>query len=278
MATTYDFACKLPPTILGVFGVIFNAAMIIGIIWRGMSRPYYFLFTCIGVCNIALSIVNPVRINLAKSDGNKVNGAISVTLIQIQNGLHFTLAYDRWLAVSKPFEYAQPGSMKQIQKRTLKVAMCTVVSGLAIAIPNYNIPRFKGRCIVIFSLSFTIAIAILYYKIYRKMKENNARVAGNSAQQNNESIALQQRKKEEEYVLKMSVWIIGSLLITNLPLSLYIAISESARLCSSVEFTIMHDILILNFFCDPITFFISEKRKQSRLINVEEMNHVVVNN
>ena len=119
MSSTYNLACKLPPSILGVFGLLSNVAMVYYIHRRKTKHPYYFLLTCIGITNAALSIIKPVMSSVKVLNKSKLQGVNASPLQNIQFVLHLILAYDRWLAVSKPLHYRHPDSLKEVKRCTI---------------------------------------------------------------------------------------------------------------------------------------------------------------
>ena len=148
------------------------------------------------------------------------------------------------------------------------MTICAAACSLGIAIPNSINQDIKRISSLSFRLLATAIIAVLSYKIYKKVKQSNTSIPAEPTQSTITRAAQEMRKRNEKNILRLTVCIIACLLATNLPLAFHLGFSSSGKLCKSFAVTIMHNVAMLNPACDAISFFFFEKRRQSRAVKV----------
>ena len=269
-----NLICRLPGLVLSVPGLIANIAVIISIKKSKITRPpSIFIIGCICLANVAFCCFFPISSAFGASF-TSVRQYVSVPLTMIQLGLHTLLTYDRWLAVARPQQYRQPRH-KKIFKRLILV---TVIVGIifGIAIRASRTVSFEVTPYITISLRFlvTIIISIVYIKVYKTIKTNNARIADRSSENSNDSAVAQLRKKNEQYLLLLSLWITVSFLVFNIPMGVFTAFVKINAPCSTTDgkvFGAVFFTFVINLLCDPITFFIMERRrKRACVVQVRE--------
>ena len=177
------------------------------------------------------------------------------------------------MAVARPQKYRQP-RQKTIFKRLVLVAVIVGVI-IGIAIRASGAVRFEATPYMTISLRFlvTIIISIVYIKVYKTIKMNNTRITDRSSE-NNDNAAAQRRKKNEQYLLLISIWITVSFLVFSIPMGVFTAFVKINAPCSTTDgkvFGVVFFIFVINSLCDPITFFIMERRrKRANVVRVRE--------
>ena len=262
--------CSIPGLVLSVIAFFANAAVVFSIFKRKTSIPSpIFTIGCICLSNSVLCGFHSVSAALAGSAA-PIRRIVLTTFIMIQMVLHSALAYDRWTAVAKPHQYRQQSRVKASKRITLTVLIATIAVGIAIGVlqnrKEYNITPFLGMAS---RLLLTIILALAYFKIYKKVKENNNRVSNQSNNSGNNSVPSQMRKKDEKYLLLMSMWISVSFLVFNIPLDVFSAFKKGRGPCkrnNGIIFAILYILYVVNSVCDPIAFFVMERRRKGTTV------------
>ena len=268
-----DYVCKVPVIIIGLIGGVANIIMVIGIYKSKLiSRPNYFIFTCIGILNAFFALFDPVAF-MFEVTFQGIRKGIAIPLSMVLLGMHFTLTYARWMAVFKPLQYRQNNNLRYFIKRIIIMAIVSLAFGLVLALPTGMKVENRVRLTLGIRFIITVVFAVIYQKIYKQFKKN--KVTTGIAEQDENSAASQIRKRNEKNLLIMSFWISGSFIVSGLPATICRAIFPTNHPCSTAEGTILviaYTTFLLNYACDPITFYFMERRRKACIVKANSIS------
>ena len=260
-----NLSCRIPALVLSVTALVANISVIVSIMRNKSTRSTCgFIIACICFSNTIFGFSQPISAAIGSSF-QAVRQYTSIPIVFVQLGLHFPLAHDRWITVAKPQKYRQPHH-RIVLKRT---AVVLVITAIAIGIVIGSSPAIVYVAMYYITLSLRvlaiIVISILYIYMYKSVKVNNRRVAGHSNEANNDNPGTQLRRKNEKYLFFLCMWITASFLVFNIPISVFTALVKGNPPCNTTNgklFGAVFFVFVINGLCDPITYFIIERRRR----------------
>ena len=264
-----NLSCRFPGLILSITALIANIAVILSIIRNRNTKPTCgFIIACICFSNTIFGLSQPISAAIGSSF-QAVKQYISIPIVFVQLGLHFLLAYDRWTAVAQPQKYKQPHHRMVLKRIALLLVATAILIGIVIGVSPvivYVVMYYVTLSIRVLAI---FAISILYTYLYKSIKANNRRIAGRSNEINNDNPGTQLRRKNERYLFFLCMWITASYLVFNIPISVFTALVKRNPPCSTTNgkiFGAVFFIFVMNSLCDPVTYFIMERRRRRGIV------------
>ena len=257
--------CSIFGLVLSVIAIIANIAVVISIYkQRTFIQPSIFNIGCICLSNCVVSGIRFVLVPFGAS-AHLFRIILAGSFIFVQLGLHSALAYDRWNAVSKPLKYRQPGYAKTSKRITLFTVLAGMAIGVAICAPQNHVSYNVNAIILGFRSVATVTLTLAYIRIYVKVRERSTRIGDNPSNDTNSSVASQVRTNREKYLFLASLWITMSFLVLNIPLAVFATFVQAGAPCASVDgaiFAFVYFCFVFSSVCDPISFFMMERRRK----------------
>ena len=276
--------CRVPVGVFSVLAVFLNITMVIFVLKvTGTKRGFHVILICIGLLNgitaLPMGVFSFVRLSFMddnENDSSLAKPILIISLLLLQLHVNLALAYDRYLAVTKPMQHRSAVLMRKSKMHLTIGAVCVLtISGimayLTVSHPQSTLPAVAVGCGRFITF---ISLAVFHYKIVRLYKKSQAITDSINATSSIQTAAQKVRELNERHMTYKCIGITLSYVILNLPLAIAsLTISETTG-CSTlvdVVFSICLSLDAFNRTTDPIWYFFMERRRRLRHLRVQAM-------
>ena len=261
-----------------VAALILNITMIITI-WKkhGLRRGSYLLFAKIGQSNAVFLMGIFVSGFVIFSDPSVplrlAFGSFTLGFSLAQIFANIALAGDRYYATHFPLQYRQKSTMQIWMKPMLIGETFCMIAGWGFGYLDVIVHAelIVRKTLMASRLVAILVMAVLYNKVFKKFRSARVNVSRNDNMANPRNPTEENqgvRSRNERHLLKMCIGITATFAVLNLPLSIYSAMYEEEKDCSTFQGKLNAFFLFLvqaNMAFDPFWYFYMEKRRRQRV-------------
>ena len=266
--------CRVPAGVISAIAVLSNIVMVISILAdNGTKKSFYVMLLSAGATNaVASLLMAPLTFqsqNVLHNDVNKreVANACLAFLLLLQFHVNLGLAYDRYLAVSRPLLYRAGLGLRR-SKRWLIIGtmLILVISGISgylnASYPSLNLLPIAVGCVRFITF---VSLSIIYCLLLREYRKSQATVTVNDASSSIQTAAYKIRQTNEKNMTYKCLGITASFIILNLPLAISRICFPDAWDCSTLGGVLIAIGITMNAcnrVFDPVWYFYMERKRK----------------
>ena len=267
---------------LALFGFVFNLLILRAIFAKKLNKKINeILQTFLVACNMIRSVLifsrDAYYILLTfeefadateNCDEVLIFNALGVILLNINIVIVLMMVIQLYLAVVKPFLYESTYNKRFFIPGTILLAVVFIVYHTLMFITNLNRWNYVQKSFLIIAVCACVVIFILYVQISKELSAMRRRVYQSNAAGGASNRRLIKRREAKKLVIR----IIAVLILTNIPVTIFILILRKAKGLSELESTLfwlgLPAFARLGIIFDPLILLLRSKRIRKAMKSV----------
>lgn len=266
--------CRLPSVMLCALALALNLIMV-AVIWvkNNIFHSKEVSLAFVGISNalncLVGSVLIPLRdMNMIESfPGNYISLSISLAMTLVQLQANIALAYDRYFAVSRPFQYKLEITKRVLQRRLMAGNFTSIVVGFGMGYVllkvDYEPSFFRAGGST--RSAGSLILSMIYFKVYRQYKASQRRLFASQPTGMLQQNVLKLRAARQKNLLKICFGISCSFVVFNSPMSIYmLAYPKIQNSCTELQgslFAFVQSFALINLVFDPAWYLCRRRQR-----------------